>query len=178
MYGLRAVLAATSLMMILYYTSPGIAKTVSFNPQDERSVARFLRPVLTRQTVDPDRETRIIVRHLQNERVVIVYVAGGGWCGSGGCNLLILDKRGTAYRIMDWKTTVRLPIILTGESHSHMPDLAFYVEGGGNTVGKFALLRFNGKRYGSSSPLSANGLVKLKKSVEIIQAGEIGKPLY
>src|SRR6185437_3388628 len=40
----------------------------------------------------------------------IVYLSGPGWCGSGGCGMLVLTPQGNSYREITSTTITRPPI--------------------------------------------------------------------
>ncbi len=82
-----------------------------------------------------------------NSEEVIVYVSGQGWCGSGGCTMLILEPFGASFKVIGRVTIVQLPIrLLHSMSHGH-PDIGVVVQGGGILSGYEAVLSFNGKSY-------------------------------
>ena len=84
---------------------------------------------------------------------VIVYVSGRGWCGSGGCNMLILAPEGGSYTVITQTTITRLPIrILNTKSHG-WHDIAVQVAGGG-IEGFEAILSFDGETYPSNPSVS------------------------
>jgi hypothetical protein len=89
-----------------------------------------------------------------NSPEAVVYVEGREWCGSGGCNTLILRRDGSSYRIVTATTITRPPIrVLQSRSHGWR-DLSIWVEGGGNPRGYEALLPFDGKTYPSNPSVS------------------------
>jgi len=48
---------------------------------------------------------------------IVVYLTSDGWCGSGGCRMLVLDPKGSSYKVVAHIPTVRLPIsVLTAKS--------------------------------------------------------------
>ena len=60
----------------------------------------------------------------------IVYISGPGWCGSGGCTMLILEPSGSSFNVLGKVTIVQLPIrVLHSTSHGH-PDIGVLVQGG------------------------------------------------
>ncbi len=81
---------------------------------------------------------------------VIVYVSGRAWCGTGGCNMLILAPENTSYRVVTKTTITRLPIrVLTTKSNG-WHDISVVVAGGGVQPGYEAKLSFDGKTYPSN----------------------------
>ena len=76
---------------------------------------------------------------------VIVYVAGDGWCGSGGCALLILRPTESSFTVITTTSITRLPYPGVGPH-----DLGVWVQEGGILEGYEAELHFNGTRYPSN----------------------------
>ena len=62
---------------------------------------------------------------------VIVYLIGGGWCGSGGCTTLILGPQDTSYKVITKMTVTRLPIRVLTTTSNGLHDLPVVVRGGG-----------------------------------------------
>jgi hypothetical protein len=95
---------------------------------------------------------------------VIVYLSGRGWCGSGGCVMLILAPEGETYRVVTKTTVTRLPIrVLTTKSNG-WHDISVEVAGGGIQPGYEAELSFDGKSYPSNPTVTpahrSNGKVQ------------------
>jgi hypothetical protein len=81
----------------------------------------------------------------QNE--AIVYLVGRWWCGTGGCQTLILTPDAGSYRIITTITITRPPIqVLTGTSNDWR-SISVWVQGGGVQPGYEAELRFDGRTY-------------------------------
>lgn len=111
----------------------------------EESLKRFL------QTLDHDETTRYVAafRDLDGDGTpeAIVYLVGSSWCGSGGCNTLILTRDAGSWRIVTEITITRLPVrVLTTTSHGWR-SLGVWVQGGGIQPGYEAELRFDGTSY-------------------------------
>src|ERR1700758_2721131 len=65
----------------------------------------------------PDKETKrteyaAVFVNLKDDgtKETIVYLSSDGWCGTGGCTMLILAQEGTSYRVVTRVPAVRLPI--------------------------------------------------------------------
>ena len=111
----------------------------------------------------------------------IVYLMDDGWCGSGGCTMLVLAPTASSYRLVTRTTITWTPIrVLSTKSHG-WHDIAVWVQGGGIQPGYEAQLSFNGKKY------SSNPSVLPAKPIEGKAAGNIAisaddtlraKPLY
>jgi hypothetical protein len=85
--------------------------------------------------IAPDKTTRIAVFSLktngEESEEDIVYVSGQGWCGSGGCTMLILQATKSAFKVLGRVTIVQLPVrLLPSLSYGH-PDIGVSVHGGG-----------------------------------------------
>lgn len=76
----------------------------------------------------------------------IVYLLSSYFCGTGGCNLLVLTQAGRGWRQVADMTIVNAPVRML-ETRSHgWRDLAVLVAGGGSRAHE-ARLRFDGRRY-------------------------------
>jgi hypothetical protein len=114
-------------------------------PKAEQSLKRFL------QTFDDDKTTRYVAafRDLNNDGKpeAIVYLISKEWCGSGGCNTLILTRDDDSWRIVTNITITRPPIRVLRKTSNGWHDLSVWVQGGGIQPGYEAELQFNGKTY-------------------------------
>jgi hypothetical protein len=63
--------------------------------------------------------------------VRVVYVSGQGWCGSGGCTLLILEPVSSSFKVLGRLAIVQLPVRLLSSAKVRYPKLGVRVEGGG-----------------------------------------------
>jgi hypothetical protein len=81
---------------------------------------------------------------------VIVYVSGRGWCGSGGCVMLILAPEGAWYKVVTKATATRLPIRVLGTKTNGWHDISVVVGGGGIQPAYEAMLSFDGTTYPSN----------------------------
>jgi hypothetical protein len=80
----------------------------------------------------------------------LVYLTGGGWCGSGGCSLLVLEPRGGGWVFIGRTTITRAPIVRLATIHHGYHDLGVGVGGGGILRPYTAGLPFDWKRYASN----------------------------
>jgi hypothetical protein len=83
--------------------------------------------------VPPDTTTRITTYSVKTDggktEENIVYVSGQGWCGSGGCTLLILEPSASSFKVLGKVTVVQLPVFLMPSmTHGH-PDIGVSVRG-------------------------------------------------
>ena len=102
--------------------------------------------------------------HAGSDEQVIVYLEGNGWCGTGGCTMLILEPQSSSFKIINKITIVNLPIRVLSSTTNGWHDISVFVEGGGIQPGYEARLAFNGKKYPSNP--SAPPAVPLKKRME------------
>jgi hypothetical protein len=108
----------------------------------------------------------------------IVYVSGPGWCGSGGCTMLILEPTGLSFKVLGKVTIVQLPIrLLHSMSHGH-PDIGVLVQGGGILSGYEAVLSFNGESYPRNPSLPPARKTTAVRGEVIIANTEESVPLY
>jgi len=106
------------------------------------------------QTFDDDKRTRYVAAFSDldgdGQPEAVVRFVNQEWCGSGGCNTLILRQAGSSWRIVTNMTITRPPIrVLSSTSHG-WHNLAVWVQGGGIQPGYEAELRFDGKTYPSN----------------------------
>ena len=78
---------------------------------------------------------------------VVAYIDDPGFCGTGGCNTLILKRVGDNYRTVTNISVTHLPVrVLASRSHG-WSDIGVTVAGGGILVAHETRLRFNGRSY-------------------------------
>lgn len=111
----------------------------------------------------------------------IVYLGSEGWCGSGGCTLLILAQKGYSYdytiisKIVDVRPPVRVLSTITNGWH----DLSVGVKGGGSVHAHEARLRFDGKSYPTSPTVPSAPQLSAKIQGEVIVPNSVKlQPLY
>lgn len=112
-----------------------------------------LRTFLKTQLKNPDLTTRVTSASVDvgdGAREILAYVSGNGWCGSGGCHLLILMKEGSSYKMIGRVTIVHPPIRLIDTKSHGLPIIGVLVAGGGITPGYESMLSFDGQRYPSN----------------------------
>lgn len=139
----RAAIIFSALLMTV-----GVARSQGrpdAAPAAEESLKRFL------QALDNDKTTRYVAafRDIDGDGTpeAIFYLVGSSWCGSGGCNTLILTRDAGSWRIVTDITITRLPIrLLTDTSHGWR-SISVWVQGGGIQPGHEAVLRFDGTSY-------------------------------
>lgn len=81
---------------------------------------------------------------------VIVYVLHPGYCGSGGCVTLVLEREKFSYKVVTKITITQTPIRVLSSTSNGWRTLSVWVQGGGIQPGYEAELRFDGKAYPSN----------------------------
>lgn len=103
------------------------------------------------QSWSNDKTTRYVAafRDLNSDGVpeAIVYLVGSRWCGSGGCNTLVLTQDGNSWRIVSIITITRPPIRMLSTSSNGWRSIGVWAQGGGIQHGYEAELSFDGKTY-------------------------------
>ena len=93
--------------------------------------------------------TRTVVRvvGVDAQRLALVYLVGPNWCGTGGCNLLILRPEAEAWVPVGNVGRVSNPVRLLETSTNGLPDIGVTVSGGGGPPPYEARLAFDGQAY-------------------------------
>ena len=76
----------------------------------------------------------------------LVLFTGPEWCGSGGCNMVVLRGAKDGFVFVSSSTITRQPVRVLKEARNGWRSLSVSVAGGGSDSGE-VLMRFNGKRY-------------------------------
>jgi len=133
-----------------------VAQTLKESLPQAESLKVFLQKYLGEPDPGFEREaaTRFVSAfvHLKDDgtKEAIVYVSGRGWCGTGGCVMLILAPEGESYRVVTRTTVTGLPIrVLTTKSNG-WHDISVVVAGGGIQPAYEAELCFDGTTYPSN----------------------------
>lgn len=79
----------------------------------------------------------------------IVYMVSSYYCGTGGCNTLVLTPAGPMWREVANISVSRTPIGVAESATNGWQDLTVAVGGGGGEAG-YALLKFDGEAYPSN----------------------------
>lgn len=117
--------------------------------QQEDALKGFLQAYVGDSKIGQMTQYSVAFTDLSGEGIpeAIVYLTSGGWCGSGGCTMLILQPQGPAYKVVTKTTVTRLPIrALTTKSNGWL-DLGVRVQGGGLLMPYEAVLSFDGSTY-------------------------------
>ena len=165
-----------SVLAISAGLAQATAKAQAPDPNEE-SIRKFF------QTRDDDKSTQYLAafRDLNGDGIpeAIVYLIGRQWCGSGGCPLFILQKRGESWKTVTSTTITNPPIRVLDRKLNGWHSLGVWVQGGGIQPGYEAELRFNGKTYprNPSVPPARRAAKDLAGEV-VIKDADNPKPLW
>jgi hypothetical protein len=127
------------------------------NPQEQAALTSFLQNYVGLPT-EENRATRYSAAfvHLRNNesREVLVYLTSDGWCGSGGCTMLVLASDRLSYKLITKTAITRLPIRVLPTKSNGWHDISVWVQGGGIQPGYEAELSFDGKTYPGNPSVS------------------------
>ncbi len=177
----RMVVVVVAGFMFLVAGCPAQQQHRPSATQDS-SLKKFLQKYDGSST-DEVRETRYLSAFVDlkdnGTQEVIVYLISDGWCGTGGCTMLILTPEGTSYRVITKIPITRLPIrVLTTKSNG-WHDITVWVQGGGIQPGYEATLSFNGKAYPDNPTMPTTRRVTGKAAGKIVVPRNAeGKLLY
>jgi hypothetical protein len=125
----------------------------------EGSLRRFLQNYVGGPGSNEGKATRYFAAfvHLpdNNTQQAVVYLTNDGWCGSGGCTTLILEPKGSTYRVITKVTITRPPIRVLRTKTNGWHDLAVRVQGGVVVRAYEVKLPFNGKSYPANPSMHA-----------------------
>ena len=139
----RHILLGPAVLLILSAGMPASAG------QQPTKVSEYLR-----RTLNASGSVRFTAANVDlngdGREEVVVYVTDPAFCGSGGCNTLVLEPEGPTYRVLMNATITRPPIrVLPTRSHAWR-DLGVMVSGGAIERPYEARMRFDGRRYPSN----------------------------
>ena len=80
---------------------------------------------------------------------VVFLTAGSGYCGSGGCTILMFDCAKNGYRLIGATSVALPPVYITKSITRGYHDIKVHVRNK-----DLGLLKFNGKRYTSSASMA------------------------
>ena len=140
---------AMAIIMTAVSLSTALASWTSCSAQDRRALQDHIKRAL--HSTDELRY-RAAEADLNGDGVkeITVYITSPESCGSGGCNTLVLQRRGRSYRTV-MNATITWPPIRALKTRTHgWQDIGVMVGGGGIIPSREAVMRFNGKRYPSN----------------------------
>jgi hypothetical protein len=166
-----AILVAISTAKVQAQREPAPPATLA------DSLKRFL------QTLGHNRTTRYVAafRDLNGDGIpeAIVYLVGPEWCGSGGCNMLILTQDRSSWRIVTKVTITQPPIRVLRSASNGWRSIGVWVQGGGIRRGYEAEPRFNGHTYPRNPTIPPSRRLGGKVAGEVvITSAQQAVPLY
>ncbi|QNO26001.1 hypothetical protein EEB18_014555 [Sphingopyxis sp. OPL5] len=147
-------------------------------------VARALRAMAERSmpNLPRDQTARFWAVKLPCNEMIVAWLFGRHFCGTGGCNLLVWDASGGRLREIGDVSISWGPVRLLGERHNGRPVFGSWTQGGGIQPGYERAMRFDGNAYPKSMGKEAD--VRMAVDVpSILLIGEFrkldeGLPLY
>ena len=175
--GTAALLTALclSLLMILCLANAQGTSNAPLSAPEE-SLKRFL------QTLDDSKSTRYVAafRDINDDGTAeaIVYLMGRKWCGSGGCNTLVLARDGTSWRTVATIAITKPPIRVLRDTSNGWHSIGVWVQGGGIQSGYEAELRFDGKTYPKNPSVPPARRLEKSTGEIAIPSAKKGTPLH
>lgn len=174
----RALLAVS----LLYLAGLCVGQTKREpSPNQEQRLMAFLQKYLGDRGQEAETRYSSVLVDLMDDgaKEAIVYVSGPGWCGSGGCVMLILAPEDASYRVITKTTITRLPIRVLETKSNGWHDISVVVAGGGIRSAHEAILSFDGKTFpiNPTVPPARPSDGKAQGKIVISVAAE-GRPLY
>lgn len=127
------------------------------NPAIEAAILAAY-PDYNQDVVEPGRESRYVYSRIDlnddGQDEVLAYLLGPYFCGTGGCNLLLLRSTVDGYALVNSFPTTSTPVIIAAEKSNGWNDIWRYRTGGGAPANYIAN-RFDGKAYVDAEQLSA-----------------------
>lgn len=101
----------------------------------------------------------------------LVFLDVRDWCGTGGCDLLVLEQTRAGFRVRGRVSVTHLPIgVLRHRSHGWR-DLVVEAVGGGIQPGYRAVLPFDGRAYAGNASVAPAFELPRGVNERIIMAG-------
>jgi len=179
---IKYVCLALAFFGVVMLGASGAAQQTGGMPSDDALVL-YLRKYLTNPKMGPDTTTRISPRSIRlrngSSAAWLVYVTGYGWCGTGGCTLLVLEPDSSLFRVIGRTTIAQLPIRVFSTMTNGHPDIGVRVRGELRHPSYEAVLRFDGTSYPAypSGPQAARASGSVPGEI-IFKDTDVGKLLY
>ena len=147
---------------------------------DRPAVLRFLRDYAEQNGAVGDMPTRVALAAIPGSDLVAAYLMGPFWCGTGGCNLLVLRpaEGEETYAIIGEISIVQTPVRALSTRNNGLPDLGVQVSGGGVEEGYEALLAFDGLAYPENPSAPPARPIERAQGTVIIAEEDRGEPLF
>ena len=116
--------------------------------QSSPALIRFLQDYVgsSGQSRDTEYTAALVDLRDKGTKEVIVYLSADGWCGTGGCTMLILAPKDNSYELITKIPIVRLPIRVLTTKTNGWHDISVVVGGGGLSAYE-TKLSFDGSSY-------------------------------
>jgi len=116
--------------------------------QSSPALARFLQGYVGSDEDSKNTEYAYAFVDLKGDgtKEAVVYLSSDGWCGTGGCTMLILAPNADSYKLITKIPIVELPIRILETKTNGWHDLGVSVAGGGLSAYE-AKLPFDGASY-------------------------------
>lgn len=129
---------------------------VSFaGPEFQRFVQRDIikNPANLRRspTFGPN-EVQFLTARLDGTDRILLYPFGGGFCGSGGCGLYVIEQAGDNFHIVGNTSVAMLPVKQLVTGSPRYPDISVFSRGYGEP-GTRTRLRYENGRYPSNASI-------------------------
>ena len=149
--------------------------------QSQNGLRAFLQQHLAREDPSAYREARYSAAlvDLNGDRrdEALVYLSGPTVCGSGGCDLLILTRGRSGWRVVSEASITNPPVRVLSTRTRGWRDIGVYVRGGGIVRGYEARLRFDGRAY-ASNPSMVRPSGRRATGRVLITDADRGRPLF
>ncbi|MDG6078553.1 hypothetical protein E3U23_05015 [Erythrobacter litoralis] len=100
------------------------------------------------------------------EEEAIVQLVGSYFCGTGGCNTVVLTSAGPSWRKVGDISVSRTPVTVMDTSTKGWKDITVAIAGGGGAAGN-ALLKFDGEAYPTNPTVQPAEIVGMTGTVLI-----------
>ena len=139
---------AIALNVLLLLSSPSQA-------QSSPALVRFLQDYVGAEGEGKNTEYAAAFTDLRDNgtKEAVVYLWSNGWCGTGGCTMLVLAPKAGSYSLISKTPIVRLPIRVLTTKTNGWHDLGVIV-GGGGIAAYEARLPFDGSSYPQNPSVS------------------------
>ena len=148
---------------------------------DEADVRAFLKTYLQKEMGGADiGPTKAAIAffdlNADGNEEAIVYVVGSMWCGSGGCNALVLTPSGDGFDVVMDASVTRTPIGVLDTSSNGWRALFVSIAGGGAAAGT-AAMKFDGKSYPGNPTVAPAEPVDASEAEVLLTEDEMESPL-
>lgn len=147
---------------------PNITSSIGFEKERNPEIEKALFEAYDLNETD-DKATRYYYNFVDlngdgiNE--VLVYIFGGKFCGTGGCDAVLFREVNGKYHVVNYFEPVRNPIFISSKKTNGWKDIIFFNNGGGINPGYYSVAKFDGRRY-HNNPTILKSAPPLKSRVQ------------